>query len=55
MDLDDIILVKVYDSDTAVEAKRCLHASFQLDSGTSGQKLPLRESIELRVLVFTDI
>jgi len=70
MDFDDIILLKVYDSDPGVEAKRaslvhltapsgcaadflpgCLHSAFPLDDGAS--QIP-RESIELRILVFTE-
>ncbi|KAJ9157549.1 hypothetical protein NKR23_g180 [Pleurostoma richardsiae] len=48
---DDLILLKIYDSDPEVHAKNCLHASFPLgDTGTQG----LRESIELRMLVFTE-
>ncbi|KAK1765102.1 hypothetical protein QBC33DRAFT_181399 [Phialemonium atrogriseum] len=54
MEFDDVILVKVYDSDPEVPAKRCLHASFQPDDGTGSQQQALRESIELRVLVFTE-
>ncbi|KAK4224665.1 hypothetical protein QBC38DRAFT_484888 [Podospora fimiseda] len=50
MDKNDVALIKVYDSDSKVEAKRCVHASFELNDDRS---LPPRESIELRALVFT--
>lgn len=74
MDEEDVVLIKVYDSNPEVEAKRklvifhlgfrlnhllnqfrctsgCVHASFELDDD---HQLPPRESIELRVLVFTE-
>ena len=72
MDFDDVILLKVYDSDSDVAAKResvppptpslywhfgltsfagCLHASFPLEG--AGRDV-LRESIELRILAFTE-
>ncbi|KAK3341828.1 hypothetical protein B0T25DRAFT_354280 [Lasiosphaeria hispida] len=53
MDVDDIVLVKVYDSDPDVLAKHCLHASFPLGD-SNGSQPPVRESIELRILVFTE-
>ncbi|KAK0701725.1 hypothetical protein B0T26DRAFT_528308 [Lasiosphaeria miniovina] len=53
MDVDDLVLVKVYDSDPDVPAKCCLHASFELHAGAESQP-PVRESIELRILVFTE-
>ncbi|KAK1836109.1 hypothetical protein QBC39DRAFT_367498 [Podospora conica] len=49
MTREEVVLVKVYDSDADVLASRCLHASFLLDET---QPPAVRESMELRVLVF---
>ncbi|KAK0671662.1 hypothetical protein QBC41DRAFT_48830 [Cercophora samala] len=44
---EDVIFIKVYDSDQTVEAQRCMHASFQHTESSEP-----RVSIELRILVF---
>ncbi|KAH8678135.1 hypothetical protein BX600DRAFT_145551 [Xylariales sp. PMI_506] len=48
---NEIILLKIYDSSNDVEAKFCLHSAFSLEKS---EKQESRQSIEIRVLVFTD-
>ncbi|KAK2592217.1 hypothetical protein QQS21_010069 [Conoideocrella luteorostrata] len=48
---EEVLLFKMYDSNEAVKAKCCPHASFTYDSLTENPRP--RESIEARALVFT--
>ncbi|KAI0412576.1 hypothetical protein F5X98DRAFT_367177 [Xylaria grammica] len=50
-DVNEITILKIYDSKVEVNAKFCLHSSFPFSEPTRPN---LRESIELRFLVFTD-
>ncbi|KAM0211144.1 hypothetical protein ACHAQI_005442 [Fusarium lateritium] len=49
-DANEVTLLKIYDSATTLSGSRCLHSSFQMT-----EKPGLRESLELRFLVFSDL
>ncbi|EEU36873.1 uncharacterized protein NECHADRAFT_81142 [Fusarium vanettenii 77-13-4] len=49
-DVDEVTLLKIYDSSDAVDAKFCLHSSFPPEADNVS---PQRESLEIRLLVFT--
>ncbi|KAK1831887.1 methyltransferase CmcJ [Podospora conica] len=51
-EVDEVLLFKIYDSDTAVPARHCPHVSFRHSDVPKGT-LP-RESIEVRALIFSD-
>jgi len=47
---DEVLLLKMFDSDKGVKAKRCPHASFRHPLSTASSRP--RKSIEVRALVF---
>ncbi|KAH8649068.1 hypothetical protein BX600DRAFT_474476 [Xylariales sp. PMI_506] len=48
---EEATMIKIFDSSPTATATRCMHASFQDSAGSPDQ---LRESIEVRTLVFSD-
>ncbi|EPE33199.1 hypothetical protein GLAREA_06211 [Glarea lozoyensis ATCC 20868] len=49
---DEVLLIKMYDSSSSVKAKCCPHTSLKLKNAPT-PAMP-RESIEVRIIVFTD-
>jgi hypothetical protein len=52
MTVDEVLLIKTYDSRTDGRARWCVHTSFEVPD--DGQSRPPRESMETRLFVFFD-